>query len=213
MKSKNLFIGVLLLFTGVIALLATLHVFEFHWSILWSLWPMILIICGIAMLPLNEYLKSGILLAALALGCLLYYGESQHYQENGIRRFFNRHIPSWTWNSDDDDDEDDWDHDNRNDMGDQHFSEPFHEVAKASIDIDFGAGDLKLCAPCAELAKADIESNFVKYSFRTERDAEKTSIFLNGKGHSKKTGIQYNTGGSAARRFLFAAPILRQAAE
>ena len=34
MKSRNLFAGVLILFTGVIALLAVLNVFDFHWSTL-----------------------------------------------------------------------------------------------------------------------------------------------------------------------------------
>jgi hypothetical protein len=187
MKSKNLFIGILVLFTGVIALLATLHVFEFHWSIFWRLWPMALIICGIAILPLNEYVKSAILLAALGAGCLLYHAENRHYQGNAITRFFNRHTSVWDWDDDDQDLDDDEDDDQDwESAGTQHFSEPFNEVSRASIDIDFGAGDLSLGAPCAELVKADIESNFVKYSFRSERGDDMTSIYLSGKGHIKK---------------------------
>ena len=187
MKSRNVFIGILVLFTGVIALLATLNVFEFHWSIIWRLWPMILIICGISMLPLNDYVKSAILLAALGAGCFLYHAESQHYSGNAITRFFNRHSTVWDWDDDDQDaDDKDDDSDWEWPTGTQFFSEPFNEVSKASIDIDFGAGDLYLGAPCAELAKANIESNFVKYSFRTEQDEDKTSIYLKGKGHIKK---------------------------
>lgn len=191
MKSRNLFIGILILFTGVVALLATLHVFEFHWSILWRLWPMILIICGISMLPLNEYLKSAILLVALGMGCVLYHAESQHYEGNAISRFIHKHSPVWDWDDDDDDvdDEDDIDNDSGDWIDEQHFSEPFSDVTKASIDIDFGAGDLQLGAPCAELVKADIHSNFVKYSFRTERGEDKTSIYLGGKGQVKKSKI------------------------
>lgn len=197
MKSRNLFVGILILFTGVIALLSTLHVFEFHWSIAWSLWPMILIICGIALLPLNEYLKSAILVLALGVGCVLYHVESRSYEGNPISRFINRHITAWDWDDDDDDYGDDYgnddskkqeDQDALQEMGDQHFSEPYHEVAKASIDIDFGAGDLQLKHPCAELAKVDINSNFVKYSFRTERGEDKTSVFVTGKGKTKKLG-------------------------
>lgn len=147
---------------------------------------MILIICGISMLPLNEYVRSAILLAALGLGCFLYHTESQHYQGNAITRFFNRHSSVWDWDDDDQDmdsSDDDWE----GPADKQHFSEPFNEVSNAYIDIDFGAGDLSLGAPCAELVKADIESNFVKYSFRTERGDDKTSIYLSGKGHIKKT--------------------------
>lgn len=187
MKSRNLFIGILVLFTGVIALLATLNVFEFHWSTLWRLWPMILIICGISMLPLDDRLKSVLLVVALGLGCLLYHFENQKYEGNFIRRFFNNHVT--TWNRDNDDEEDAEAYNGSEEFFDnQHFSEPFHEVTRASIDIDFGAGDLTLGAPCAELVKADINSNFVKYSFRTEHGEDNASVFLTGKGHTKKIG-------------------------
>lgn len=192
MKSRNLFVGILILFTGVIALLVTLHVFEFHWSILWSLWPMILIICGISMLPINEYLKAAFLLVALGIGCLLYANESSHYEGNAVTRFFNRHFTVWNWDDDDGDESDD-DRQNAADEDDtydyeQHFSEPFHEVAKANLELDFGAGDLNIGNPCAELAKVDINSNFVKYSFRTERGDDQTSVFVSGKGQKKRYG-------------------------
>ena len=187
MKSRNLFVGILVLFTGVVALLSVLGYFEFHWSILWRLWPMFLIIIGISLLPLNDYVKGGILLAALAVGCLLYRAESANYQGNAVTRFFNHHFSAWNWDWDDDDDDIDRDDIDADEFAiDQHFSEPFAEVAKASIDIDFGAGDITLKSPCAELAKVDAESNFVKYSFRTERGNDETAIYLTGKGHTKK---------------------------
>ena len=106
MKSRNLFAGVLILFTGVIALLAVLNVFDFHWSTLWRLWPMLLVIMGIALLPLNEYVKTAILLIALALGCWLYHVEDRHYKGNPVTRFINKHYPSWNW--EDWNDWDDW---------------------------------------------------------------------------------------------------------
>lgn len=106
MKSRNLFAGVLILFTGVIALLAVMDVFEFHWSTLWRLWPMFLIIMGIALLPFHEYVKTAILLIALALGCWLYHVEDRHYKGNPVTRFINKHHTSWDW--DDWDDWEDW---------------------------------------------------------------------------------------------------------
>ena len=79
MKSKNLIIGLLILFVGVVALLSALNVFDFHWSIVWRLWPMILVIFGITLLPLNDYIKGALVLAALGVGCLLYHVEAKHY--------------------------------------------------------------------------------------------------------------------------------------
>lgn len=102
MKSRNLFAGILILFTGVIALLAVMGTFEFHWSTLWRLWPMFLIIMGIALLPLNEYVKAAILLIALAVGCWLYHVEDKHYKGNPVTRFINHHCSTWDWSNWDD---------------------------------------------------------------------------------------------------------------
>ena len=169
MKSKNLIIGLLVLFFGVVTLLSTLNVFDFHWSIVWRLWPMILVIFGITLLPLNDYIKGALVLAALGVGCLLYNVEAKHYQGNTITRFYNN-IKSWDIYGDEDEKEDD---DDDSYAVDQHFSEPFTDIEHASINIDFGAGDLTLKDPCAELAKVDAQSNFVKYSFRTETGDDK----------------------------------------
>lgn len=184
MKSRNLFIGILVLFTGVVALLSSLGVIEFHWSIVWKLWPMLLIVVGISLLPLNDYVKGAILLAALGVGCLLYHAENRHYQGNAVTRFFNRHFSQWDWD-DDDDDADDPDDSTYDFQRDQHFAEPFRDVERASMDIEFGAGNLKLTGPCAELAKVDINSNFVQYSFRSEGGDNEASFHLTGKGTTK----------------------------
>lgn len=72
MKNKNLFLGVILLFVGIVALLASLDIFEFRWSIVWRLWPMLLIFIGIMVLPVKDWLKAVLLLVALAISVLLY---------------------------------------------------------------------------------------------------------------------------------------------
>lgn len=197
MKSRNMFVGILVLFTGVVALLSVLGVFEFHWSILWRLWPMFLIIIGISLLPLNDYVKGAVLLAALGIGCLLYHAESKNYEGNVVTRFFNRHFSAWNWDWDDNDaDQADTDGTDANQDDeypiDQHFSEPYADVDKASMDIDFGAGDIILKSPCAELAKVEAKSNFVKYSFRAERETGEVSVYLNGQGHTKKVNKKNN---------------------
>lgn len=188
MKSKNLYIGILIVFIGVVALLSSLNVFDFHWSIFWRLWPMFLIIMGIALLPINEYYKALFLVLTLGVGCLLYHHESKRYEGNAITRFFNNHFSNWVWSGDDDAntdtdinaDTDDFDYE-------QHFSEPFKDVKRASMGIEFGAGDLEIRKPCAELAMVNANSNFVKYSFRTEHKDDLTALFVTGKG--KANGV------------------------
>ena len=186
MKSRNLFIGILILFIGVVALLSTLGVFSFHWGIVWRLWPIMFIILGISLLPLNEYIRSGLLLLALALGCVFYHIENKNYEGNIFKRFFKRHFTQVTWNTKDDtDDEEDAESTTADFLADQHFSEPYAAVEHASMDVDFGAGVLELKSPCAELAKVDAESNIVKYSFLTEHSDNSAAVYVTGTGRGK----------------------------
>ena len=81
MKSRNLFVGIILLFIGVIALLAALNVFDFRWTLVWRLWPMLLILIGVMVLPVKDWLKALLLVVALAIGVLLYQSESKKITE------------------------------------------------------------------------------------------------------------------------------------
>lgn len=84
MKNKNLFLGIVLLCVGIISLLTTLDVFEFRWSIVLRLWPMLLVFAGIMVLPVKDGLKTVLMLVALAIGVLLY-----RYELNNSLSFFN----------------------------------------------------------------------------------------------------------------------------
>lgn len=75
MKNKRLFWGIILLFIGVVALLASLGVFEFSWLAARKLWPVLLVIIGILILPANDTVKAILLVLVLGISCLLY-----HYQ-------------------------------------------------------------------------------------------------------------------------------------
>lgn len=76
MKSRNLFLGIIILFVGVISLLVALDVIDFSWTVAWRLWPMLFIFVGVAILPVKEWLKAILLLATLAAGILLYRYEA-----------------------------------------------------------------------------------------------------------------------------------------
>ena len=89
MKNKNLFLGVILLFVGIVALLASLDIFEFRWSIVWKLWPMLLIFIGIIVLPIKDWLKVVMLLVSLAISVLLYrYEASQSWLQGLFSQLF-----------------------------------------------------------------------------------------------------------------------------
>lgn len=80
MKSKNLFLGIILLFVGIVALLGALDILEFSWKVVWRLWPMLLIFIGIIVLPVKDWLKLVLLLVSLAASVLLYQYELNNSQ-------------------------------------------------------------------------------------------------------------------------------------
>ena len=176
MKSRNLFIGIIVLFIGVVALLASLDVISFSWHIALRLWPLLLIFLGITILPANDYLKSALLVIVLGLGCLLYHNEAKNYPGWFARSSFNN--SSATTNSSGD-----------NTAADdgpylQEFSEPFGPYSRATLDVKFGAGDFEIKQPCAELVTVKSDSDFVKYNFLVERGEESADIHVSGKGNA-----------------------------
>ena len=78
MKSRNLFLGIIILFIGVIALLASFNVFDFSWTLLWRMWPMLLILIGVMILPVKDWLKAILLVLTLCGSVLLYRYEATH---------------------------------------------------------------------------------------------------------------------------------------
>ena len=178
MKSRNLFLGLLVILIGVVALLSALGVITFHWCLVWRLWPLGFIFLGVALLPTNKTIKAALLLLTFAIGCVLYHVENKHYDERPCCRFWHN-LTVWDNDNDDEADADDYIE------AEQHFSAPYLELEKASLDVAVGACEIEIGKPCAELAKVDILSNFVKYSFRTEQGDDNASLVLSGKSHTK----------------------------
>ena len=100
MKSRNLFLGIIILAVGVVSLLASINVINFSWRVAWRLWPMLLIYIGIITLPFKDWLKALLLVVALAFNIWLYQGEARKAAE--------RHPSGWVssvrqwWNNLDD---------------------------------------------------------------------------------------------------------------
>lgn len=180
MKSRNTFLGLLVIFIGVVALLSALGVITFHWCLLWRLWPLAFIFLGVALLPTNKNIKTVLLLLTIAVGCVLYFVENKHYEERPCCHFWHN-LTVWDNNDNDDDDADTEDFLE----AEQHFSSPYRELEKASLEVEVGACEIEFGKPCAELATIDARSNFVKYSFKSEFDDSTASLALTGKGHTK----------------------------
>jgi len=68
--------GLTLIVIGVIALLMTFFDFEIDWHVMAKLWPMILIIIGVCLMPINRWLRTAIALLLLVLGFVAYQNKA-----------------------------------------------------------------------------------------------------------------------------------------
>lgn len=64
--------GLILIVIGVIALCVTFFDIDLDWDILLDLWPILLIIIGICIMPINKWIKTALALSLVTLGILAY---------------------------------------------------------------------------------------------------------------------------------------------
>lgn len=70
MKAKNIIWGLVLVLIGVLFILKNLDIIYFSWHSLWRLWPMILVLIGIAILPVKELIKVILAIVVMIAGAL-----------------------------------------------------------------------------------------------------------------------------------------------
>ena len=64
--------GMVLIVIGVLALCVTFFEIDLDWDVLIDLWPILLIIIGICIMPINKWIKTALALSLLALGIMAY---------------------------------------------------------------------------------------------------------------------------------------------
>ena len=65
--------GIMLIVIGLVALMVTIFDIEIVWSELAKLWPVLIIVFGISILPFNKLLKSILVIVVMLISFLLYY--------------------------------------------------------------------------------------------------------------------------------------------
>lgn len=79
MKDKRLFWGIVVLAIGIVALLSNWGVIHFSWTAALKLWPLLIVILGIMLLPTNDIVKAILLVVTIGIGCLLYHYQAQRH--------------------------------------------------------------------------------------------------------------------------------------
>jgi len=168
MRSDKLIPGVVLVLIGSAFLLHNYDVIDFHWSNIFRLWPIFIVIAGVNLLFANNRTgwATAIKLGVVILGfSLILFGN------------FGNNYNSWPHINiqTDDDDDDDYSEDNHltKISGSNYFYQPYNDtVRRARLNISGGATEYVLKDTTNQLFSADTKGFYGKYKFdRNFRDS------------------------------------------
>ncbi len=162
MKHQNIFWGVVLILIGSLVLLDRLGLFIFEWVMVRRLWPVLLILWGVSILPTKGFIKLILAFTVAALSVVIYQQRAPESHTDWKRFEFKKERRI----------------DHKNNIS-QHFSEPFDDsIQLAKLKLDAGAGNFKLSGHTNELFEFSKSSSLMKYEFRVESLNEEASIFI-----------------------------------
>lgn len=154
MRFRNIFWGLILIVLGLLFTLENLNVIDFDWYNLWRLWPVILVLWGVSILPVKNLVKT--ILVVLVLGGSIYY-----MLDNTVR-----------WESENSYTFDFSDENSYNDV-DQDFTIPMNDSIKvAKLDMEVAASSFRLFEGDAGLADFAKSGNQIEYKYTVmQRDS------------------------------------------
>ncbi|MGE5423721.1 MAG: LiaI-LiaF-like domain-containing protein [Syntrophothermus sp.] len=171
MKYKHLFWGIILISIGLLFLLSNLGVLHFSWFTFWRLWPVILILWGISILPIKDLFRF-ILLVAVVITTFTV-----------INRLPEKSPWFWRWHNEGNAFHFDIDDDNDTTAGnyeDQKLMVPFDSLTKKGIlDLDAKAGNFQIDSTSTDLLSFSKTGDIGNYELTTDNRGGRRKISLN----------------------------------
>ncbi len=194
MKFRNIFWGVILIFAGVLFILQNLGLVHFNWMAMWRLWPVILVLWGVSIIPVKDWIK--IILVLLVLG-----GSMTFMLNKTVAWDNNNQNTEWF------DDEffeenfdEDFDDTNRR-YSTQTFNIPYEDSAMSvKLRLEAAAGNFKIYDTTNNLINFFRKGNSAEYSYLLKSidsnsvidiEMENASVSL-GKNHKNTVTIALN---------------------
>jgi len=157
MKNSNLFWGGILVALGVIFILSNFDYLNFNWWGIFKLWPMLLVLIGVTLLPIKNAKKIVLTLILLAVTITLLLTNTSLYQGRSYR---------YSWNFGDNDD-----YVQEYKRSDQSFFEPYStDIEEATLDIEAVAGEFIIRGNTDNLVDFRQDGNIGPYVFSTNKD-------------------------------------------
>ncbi|MEI6575034.1 MAG: DUF5668 domain-containing protein [Bacteroidota bacterium] len=172
MSYRKIFWGALLVIVGILLILKNLGVIYFTWCSAWHLWPVILILWGLSLLPIRDLYKVIISLVVLAASLVFFFRSD--YKEDC----------NFNWNSD-------WNDENTDGVNNQKLNEPYDTAIRtALLQFDAAAGKFTLndtTEQLIDLSKSGIIGNY-SMEIQNTGDSATVNIDMHGEKniHTKR---------------------------
>jgi uncharacterized membrane protein len=151
MKTKNIIWGLILVLIGVLFILKNLDIIYFSWYSLWKLWPLLLVMIGVTILPVKDSIK-----VVLAIVVLI------------AAAFFVVYLPDFQVRNNDKSINNSQDNSSNQDTReiDQRIFEVYDSViTEAYLKFDAAAGDFTIDQPTDELFEFEKDGNLGRYTY------------------------------------------------
>ncbi len=156
MKNSNLFWGGILVALGVLFILNNLDFLNFNWWSIFRLWPMLLILLGVTLLPIKNGIKLILTFVVLAVTILMLFTNTSFTQGRSYR---------YDWDfSDNYDYESDYrstDH--------QYYEQYSSDIEEATLEIEAVAGEFLIRGNTDKLFEFRQDGNIGPYIFSTNK--------------------------------------------
>jgi len=166
MSYRKIFWGLLLVIIGVLFILKNTGVLFFSWHTMWHLWPVILILWGISLIPVKDWIK---LVLSLVTIVVTFFAVQQYGPKDDHK-----------WNFD-------WNHNHERDNDEEVdtavysniMSQDFDSLTKfAELKLNIGVGNFVIKDTTGKLIEVKHDNNNANYSMTAKAEDSLTTIEL-----------------------------------
>jgi hypothetical protein len=166
MSYRKIFWGLLLVIIGILFILKNTGALVFSWHTMWHLWPVILILWGISLIPVKDWIK---LLLSLVTVVVTFFAIQQYGPKDN-------HKWNFEWN--DDNDRNNNDEDNVVSYNNV-MSEDFDSITKyAELKLNIGVGKFNIKDTTNMLIEVKHDNDNANYSMTANAEDSLTKIDL-----------------------------------
>jgi len=180
MKYRHVFWAFILISIGILFMLNNFGVLEFGFRTLWSLWPLILILWGISILPIQDSIKIISLVVVLALTVIFFNRISDRSQWFHFHNFHGFTDGDWDF---------DEDTSSTYNYQPQNLSVPYDSlIGKGELRLEAAAGNFNLQGITSDFLSFNKTGDIGNYSITTTNENGRKNIMLS----LEKSGIRHS---------------------